>query len=137
MYIDLLKANILPFTLLSSSFKQFFIHDHFTVHYCAPVQKWFRDNNIVLFPIPPKSGDLMPLSLVYNEMVLELNSQTAVVSNRQQLWAEVCEVFDQACSHTLIEKTLSDIPIQLRTILKQRRFTKLILFHSFLTNNLK
>ena len=119
MYLDLLKTNILPFTS-SSLAKQFFIHDHFPVHNSAPVQKWFRDNNIELFPIPPKSGDLMPLSLVYNEIVLELNAQTAVVSSRQQLWAEVCEVFEQVCSTSFIEKTLNDIPTQLQTIIKNK-----------------
>ena len=84
MYLDLLKANILSFTSSSLAISQA-IHDHFPVHNSVPVQKWFRDNNIELFPIPPKLGDLMPLSFVYNEIVLELNAQTAVASSRQQL----------------------------------------------------
>ena len=114
LYIKLLETNILPHVTALSPF----VHDHFPVHMSTAVKAWAAANKFVFFQNwPKKSGDLMPLTDVFEKIVLHVNRQGTKISSQAQLWATVQNAFHCICDDDrYITSVFDKIPETLKTI---------------------
>ena len=113
-YKELLAEFVLPI----SSSRRPFVHDHFPVHHARAVIDWLNKNSITVMDCPKLSGDIMPLEEIWKNVVQELNAQTAIVSNTEQMWAELSEIWPSLCTNSYVNDLIDEIPRKLEMIIK-------------------
>lgn len=56
----------------------------------------------------------MPLEEIWMDVVKELNSQTVTISNTDELWNDICEIWPSLCTKSYITELIEKIPSKLK-----------------------
>ncbi len=95
---------------------RFFLQDNFPVHLAPRIDNWFSKNkSFILLHLPKNSPDLMPLCLLHEVLVSELNKQEVVFS--LNFYIDLNRCLQSVCqSH--VESLLLEIPTTLKYIVE-------------------
>ncbi|KAK4045429.1 hypothetical protein OUZ56_033036 [Daphnia magna] len=95
---------------------RFFLQDNFPVHLAPRIDHWFTNNkSFILLRLPKNSPDLMPLCLLHEVLVSELNKQEVVFSVNFSIDLNRCL---QSICQSQIESLLLEMPTTLKYIIE-------------------
>lgn len=101
-----------------------FVHDNAPVHVSAETTKWFDDNGLKASDWPPQSPDLNIIENVWRHMKIELGKRRHNILNKDMLWAEILNVWNDIPSG-FITGLYYSIPDRVREVIKMKgRMTK-------------
>lgn len=110
-YIKLLDENVLPLCNDHFEPKRPLLHDRFPVHRSKNVLEWIASRQSIFeLPLPPKSPELMPLEGIWDAVIDELKTKEIFVQNRNDLWIEVSNMFQQICTVERVTEYVDKIP---------------------------
>lgn len=102
-----------------------FVHDHHPVHKSAAVKCWLSSqNNLKEIPWPPQSGDLMPLEVVWRDLVYDLNRRNIVNNvtlDISCLWHEIKSAWENVVSDLTIGNLINSLPMLCQSILEENQ----------------
>jgi len=96
---------------------QLYIMDQFPVHLCSAVKSWFNSKKSASqLILPPKSGDLMPVIQVAEQLVQNLNSVRVDIQDKVELWENVSAVFHDPATRAIIRNAIVNFPDILKNV---------------------
>ena len=96
-YVQLLKQQVMPHFTVSEPCQ--LIHSHSPVNQSRVVKNWINGQpEFYVVDFPRMSPDLSIIEYFWAKLVRELNQRTAIVSTRQQLFAESEQLLDELCT---------------------------------------
>lgn len=107
-YIDVLENSLCPTAWARFGLEPIpFVQDRSPIHTSHLVNEWFESHpEFRLLPWPAKAADLNPIENLWSDMVREMDN--IHVSNQDELWICVKEIWDRLKRRNQYWRTLTD-----------------------------
>lgn len=97
-----------------------FVHDKYPVHHARVILEWFSQHGeeIEVLPWPGSFGDMMPLEMVWDDVVSQIGRRSTAITSHDQLWEEINAVWGFIFEDEYVKSLVAYIPQQLKAIVR-------------------